>query len=218
VPGGGIWLRTCYRDREGSGTDAAFAALIQSAQLPTVPGYRLVFDDSALYDYGPGGWQRIFTRMPQMLERSYTPETYDWKKKEALEEALEADAEEEAELEEEGYSRSEDGTPWMERYSRLHYVTAIGTLYIIDEEALSTQPPKKGRLLVVWYDDCGRVVRWNRQTAAEASDTMGLIESGYVNEHPVWTQAEPGEDYDWDAPLGPPYELEEGTADREGTA
>lgn len=203
TPGGGIWLRTCYQ----AGSNAAFAALVQSADLPELPpGFQIIFDDASLYDFGPDGWQRIFTRMPQMLEREFfTAQDYERKKQQALEAAMDAEAEDRKQAEEDGYDPDEDATPWQDLYEGYHWAVAIGNLYIIDEKALASAGPDAGKLLVAWFDDCGRVVRSARQTAAEASDTMGLIESGYVRDHAVWTNADPGEEYEWDAPLGPPY-------------
>lgn len=61
-PSDGIWLRTCY----GSGPEATFSALKQS-HLDRLC-HAVVLDDASLYDFGPGEWQRIFCRMPQLLD------------------------------------------------------------------------------------------------------------------------------------------------------
>ena len=41
---------------------------------------------------------------------------------------------------------------------------------------------------------------------------MALINTASIDDHPVWMEAEIGEDYDWDGPLGPlaPRSTEEG--------
>lgn len=66
-----IWLRTCYHDRDGNGTDATHEALLKDSWMgqnpPESPHETQIYDDAMLYDYGPGGWQCIFTRIPELL-------------------------------------------------------------------------------------------------------------------------------------------------------
>jgi len=114
-----------------------------------LPHHTQVFDDSTLYDDGPGGWQRIFTRIPELLENGYDPESYDQLKADAIQGALEAEEEEDAELEEQGYTKSEDGMDWTERYEYMQYASVVGVIWVADDEALRHQQlPESGKLLI----------------------------------------------------------------------
>jgi hypothetical protein len=88
-----------------------------------------------------------------------------------------------------------------------HWVLALGILCIADEKTLSSEGPDAGKVIVVWYDECGRVVRWVRKTGRQVFDTMGSIKDGSVQASSPWIDAKVGEDYQWDAPWGPPYSL-----------
>lgn len=71
APMDGIWLRTCYR----AGSDGTFSALLQSANVNEL-SQSLVLNDASLYDFGHDGWQRIFARMPQLVESRSTAQNY----------------------------------------------------------------------------------------------------------------------------------------------
>ena len=172
----------------------------------------LVLDDATLYDYGPDNWQRIFNRIPELIHDPFDPESYDREKGEFLAKALEAEAAENAELEEQGYTKSEDSTHWSDRYSHVQYLSALGAIWVADEEALCAQPPESRKLLIAWFDECGRVVRWNRMRSRDIGSLIGLMSEKCDGEDDMWKDAEVGEDYDWDGVCGPPYESQvEGT-------
>lgn len=211
--GGMSWLRTYY----GGGSDAAFAAFM--ATRPDPPGLPM-FQDAGRYDYG-AEWERVLTRMPEMLDPvGRTPEQYAAEVKEALEECVRGEEEERQAVEDEGYDWEEDGPSWMQLYSAYHYEAKVGMIFVVDEETLSAVPPAEGKALVVWYDDVGRVVRSVRLSAHETWDVEGLEETmaGAIVEHDQWKRADPGEAYDWDGPLGPPYGDDDNAedADEEG--
>ncbi|MCJ1432898.1 hypothetical protein MMC27_002256 [Xylographa pallens] len=199
-----VWLRTCYRDHDGNSTDAAHKALRMSTEgfyEPDAQGHTHVFDDAMLYDYGSQDWQRIFTRIPELLSaKGCTADYYEQGKAAAVQVAIEADDEEDVELEEQGYTKSEDGLHWSEMFQGVHYASVVGEIWIADEEAINS-----GRLLMVWFDDCGRVIRWVRMPAEEIDGILGRIFEGSDNEHGAWELAEVGPDYDWDGICGPPY-------------
>jgi hypothetical protein len=149
--------------------------------------------------------------MPEILQHlRLDPQQHKEKTREALESCVRDEQEEMKAVEEQGYDWEEDGPWWMGSYSRFHYTVKVGVIFIVDEEMLSTTPPAEGKVLVVWYDDMGRVVRSSRQSAYETWSTECLEETmgGAITEHGQWTLAEPGDEYDWDASLGPPYSLE----------
>ena len=54
-------------------------------------------------------------------------------------------------------------------------------------------------LLAVWYDPYGKTVRWRQDSVLELSQNMALVNSASIDDHTVWTEAEIGEDYDWES-------------------
>lgn len=93
------WLRTYY----GDGSDAAFLAA--GPDPPNLP----MFQDAGRYDYGTE-WERVLTRMPEMLDPyGWTPEKYAAATKEALEQCVQAEEEERQAVEDEGGDWDEDG-------------------------------------------------------------------------------------------------------------
>jgi len=201
--GSPTWLRTCYRDVDGNSTDAAHEALRKPSEEfsgPNPYGKTRIFDDATLYDFGCQEWQHIFTRIPEILDASrFDADYYDQRKAEALQEAIENDEQEDAELEEQGYTKSEDGLHWSEIFQPVHYASQVGHIWVADEKAI-----RSGKLMVAWFDDCGRVVRYNRVPGKEVDEVIGLIEGAMVNEHGVWVDAEIGPDYDCGGICGPP--------------
>ena len=180
-----FWLRTCYRDRDGHSTDAAHEALIECTEEfrePGTHGGTHVFNDAMLYDYGPYAWQQIFTRIPELLsQKGCRADYYEQRKAEAIQEAIEADEEENAELEEQGYTKSEDGLDWSEMFQGVHYASVVGEIWVADEEALQSK-----KLLLAWVDDCGRVIRWTRLPVTEFDLMLGLIFMARYDEREAW--------------------------------
>lgn len=203
-----IWLRTYY----DAGSDQAFAAFMGARPDETE---LYVFQDPVRYNYGGGdGWRHIFTRLPQILEPDRrSPEDYGARKQKALNGCIEAERQDVQEVEDQGGDPEEDGTYWAELYSDYHYKAKVGMVLVADEETMrvAIEDPKSATVLAVWFDEMGRVIRHTRMTAQETWNVEGLemTMGGALREHGEWTRAEPGEDYDWDGPLGPPFEAEE---------
>ena len=211
----GVWLRTFY----GPGSDAAFASLMDSRfELPG--DNQTILDKAALYDYG-SSWHRIFNRLPQLLDRcQLSAEEFQENMEEAKKEAVQAEIDDREIAEESGYDPDEDGEPWPVLYECYQWAATFGFLFIVDEKTLSPSSPHSGKVRVVWFDERGRVVRHRRETSYDPSQTMAGWRDCFVREHPVWANADVGNDYAWGASLGPPFNEEasksggnEGTAD-----
>lgn len=190
-----IWLRTCYDD----GTDEALAAFLQKGRPDPIE--TTFFQDADRYNYGgEDGWKRIFTRLPQILDPfNKSPEEYEDIKKRALDTCIEREVQDREETLEQGYDPEEDGTYWMELYSEYHYRTKVDMLYVIDKETLDValENPREAKVLAVWFDNMGRVVRQKRLTGQETWNVEGLemTMGGALMEHGEWMGADPGEDY-----------------------
>ncbi|KAH8889138.1 hypothetical protein GQ53DRAFT_723921 [Thozetella sp. PMI_491] len=210
-----IWLRTYY----GPGSEDALAAIMSSVSPPVVAGGgNVVFSDAALYDYGES-WEHIFRRIPQLLEIARLGQNYEAEVAESLQICQEFEREDRAVVEENGGEWPEDASDLGQLYSQYHQAAQVGIIYVLDEETLGgpEEVVSERKVLAAWYDGYGRTVRWNRMTPHEVLDTWGIIASGGFDDNPVWTDAEIGDEYDRDGPLGPPYVLDEGNEGDEDT-
>jgi hypothetical protein len=209
-----IWLRTHY----GPGSDDVFEAVMDSAsgELPPLENVRggdfpeaaYSFSNAARYDYGDD-WQRVFGRMPQLLG---TPSSdYEEKRSLALAQGQKWERRDKKQILRDGGDWPEDAWSLGDMYNRYHLESQVGVIFVLDKETLGPmdgageeagQAPSR-RLLAAWYDAYGKTVRWRRMTAREAAwETSVMV--GEKDDMSVWTQAEIGEDYDWDGPDGPP--------------
>jgi hypothetical protein len=202
------WLRTSYEPSPSA--EAAFSAIASALQDKF--GENTIVDDPRLYDFGDD-WQRIFLRAPQLLSVQQSFEEYN----EALEEALHPESESESESDTsdadacadpnaDGESESESGPD----YTPYHWAMVTGRIHIIDRVTLASasecQGPDSGKLLIVWYDACGRVLRSYRETVNNAAD-ITAVDNAILDDNPCWLNGEIGENYCWGAAFGPPYAL-----------
>jgi hypothetical protein len=152
------WLRTCYSDANGSPTDQAYASLLAQSGLLHIDGSDIVtfiLDDAARYNYGPE-WQKIFLRIPQLVDRppykSISPADFEAGKNTAIQEYEEQMEAENFHRDPETSSQSSDEDEYDNLYlSAYHAASVIGTIWIADSEALLS-----GKVLLVWFDDHGR--------------------------------------------------------------
>jgi hypothetical protein len=160
-------------------------------------------DDASQYDFG-SNWAKVFLRMPQLLESSESAEEYETSVKEALDSGIEAEAGDAEQAEMDGYDPEEDALPWPLFYDEYHMALIMGRIYIIDAKTFAEEGRNAGKVLAVWFDECGRVIRSYRQTVEDAASYVNLDDC-YLTEHGCWANARIGKDYEWGGPLGPPY-------------
>jgi hypothetical protein len=206
TPAERLWLRTCYQPS----SDAAFSRI--ETHVKQKGGIEPILNDASLYNFGPD-WQRIFLRMPQLLE-SGSADEYEESVKEALDFGIAAEAEDAELAEEDGYDPDEDGLPWPCFYGQYHMALIMGRIYIIDAKTLASEGRNAGKVLAVWYDQCGRVIRSYRQTVDGAAD-YHYLDDCYLTEHACWANATIGKEYQWGASLGPPYGEDSSEEDEE---
>lgn len=197
------WLRTCYEPS----TEAAFSRIVDRLEYQ-YGGEAIILDDPALYDFG-ADWHKIFLRIPYLLEYSGSAEEYH----EDLQEALREESDEDEER--------EDNIKWEDENDYLYYYWAlvVGRIHIVDKTTLASEGRNAGKVRIVWYDVCGRVVRSYRADLDEAADITG-VDNPILDEHPCWVHGTVGKEFKWGAPLGPPYdqESEHDGDDSEGSA
>ena len=188
------WLRTCYN----AGTDAAHRTLLARAGPQTLLA-RLgpaaaVLDDAVLYPFGDGKWDQVFQRVPALLSGQPDRGAIRRAKRDAL-----RDAEDETDVYGDGAASSEEasGPDW----SYVQALSKVGFLFIADTEAM-----RSGHVLLVWYDDCGRLVKQVRLEPEKLGevlegDRIGIL---YDVESGIWAGAEAGPAYVRGGPCGPP--------------
>jgi hypothetical protein len=74
----------------------------------------------------------------------------------------------------------------------------VCVIYVLDEEALGEELEVlygDRELLVDWYDAFEKTVRYRWRSVVDISQEMALINMVLIDNYPVWTQAEIGEDY-----------------------
>lgn len=201
------WLRTCYSDANGSPTDQAHASLLAQSGLLHIGGSDIVtfiLDDAARYKYDPE-WQKIFLRIPQLVDRppykSISPADFEAGKNTAIqgyEEQMEA---ENFHRDPETSSQSEDEDEYDNLYlSAYHAASVIGTIWIADSEALLS-----GKVLLVWFDDHGRTVRSLRMHPSHIQNLEAEMDNGGgAMFEPLWEIAVVGDEYERGGVCGPP--------------
>ncbi|CAI7583092.1 unnamed protein product [Penicillium bialowiezense] len=89
----------------------------------------------------------------------------------------------------------------------IHYTNPIGTglvagrIHVVDATTLASEGSDAGTVLVLWFDQCGRAIRYSREPLEDASD-IANVSDAMVNEYSCWANAHIGQSYEWGAPLG----------------
>ncbi|KAL4972145.1 hypothetical protein BDW66DRAFT_163118 [Aspergillus desertorum] len=89
-------------------------------------------------------------------------------------------------------------------YTPYHWAMVIGRIHIVDQTTLAAGGPDAGKVLIVFHDACGRVIRSYHETVNNAADITS-VDNCLLDENPCWASGETSPDYRWGAPLGPPY-------------
>ncbi|KAJ6035817.1 hypothetical protein N7540_000096 [Penicillium herquei] len=193
-----LWLRTCYEpSTEDSWTE------IQKYLAHKFWDEPPIFNDPSLYNYG-SNWEKVFLRAPQLLYNDQLNEEFDEYVDEALQEGIESESCDAQHAEENGYDPVEDELPWTCFYSEYLWRLIAGRIHVIDKKTLAKKGRNAGKVLVIWFDHCGRAIRYSRQELDAAGSIAGGMDY-YLKDHGCWTNADIGESYEWGAPLGPPY-------------
>lgn len=192
------WLRTYY---DPSSEDSW--AQIQDYIDTKIGGRVTVYNDLSLYNFG-SNWEKVFLRAPQLLDNTCLFEEYQEYIEEALEEGIEFESTDPQRAKEDDYDPVEDENPWICFYSEYLFRLTAGRIHIVDEKTLASKGPDAGTVLVMWYDECGRAIRYYREKSMHAAEIANLAPC-YLKDYACWDNAEIGEYYEWGAPLGPPY-------------
>ena len=201
-PGATILLRAYY----GPGSDDALAAIL--ATFHGFPEFGLgeegrdcLFSD-VRYAYG-NAWQRIFGRMPQLLECLRTD--YEADRAAALQVGQDMEREDKEMIESEGGEWPRDAAYIGDMYNQYHIAATCRLMYVLDEATLAgDKRVEERKLLAVWHDPDGRIVRSCRMSPDEVYTQTATLETVVRDDKSTWMDAEIGDDYNWGGILGPP--------------
>jgi hypothetical protein len=185
-----VWLRTCYDE----GSDRAHEDLLGKVNIDlALEVEENVLDDATLYAYGDD-WHRIFEVIPERLFMIYMMEISG-----ALPSARERDSSI-VRLQRELMSKGDWELDEASATEALHYAAIVNYLFIADKTALET-----GKPLIIFFDDCGRVVRQARIQPDLCEDTAGAWHDCHMSDMPEFNEAEIGSDYLKGGVCGPPF-------------
>jgi len=187
---GVIWLRTCY----GEGTDEAHQGLLRELNVDlALEMEENILDDAALYDYDDD-WHHILEVIPERLFEEIWDGVDMW----------EAPEEHEARVREARQNLDVDDVTdmnvWKQATARFHYEAVCKYLFVADKVALDT-----GRVLVVFFNDCGGTVRQSRVLPEYCQEIAGAWFDCFIDEMEEFTEAEIGPDYLPGGLCGPPF-------------
>ena len=75
------------------------------------------------------------------------------------------------------------------RRIQLNYSTAR---HIVDAITLASEGFDAGTVLALWFDQCGRAIRYSREPLEDASD-IANVSDAMLNEYSCWTNAQIGQ-------------------------
>ncbi|THY52020.1 hypothetical protein D6C98_05425 [Aureobasidium pullulans] len=175
-----LWLRTNYSPGHNplSALDENEKELITGAENNT-----LVFNDASLYDFSKD-WFNVLLRIPEILDSYHGPKNGPLHSS-----ILRTFEEPETEVTDPKVADEADS------YRDLEHASITGCLWVQDEKS-----PRTGKVLLMWVDDLGKVIRWNRMTTQEIVDAGGMFAFGDGREldGPMWEYAQYGHDYGWE--------------------
>lgn len=152
-----------------------------------------ILDDATLYGYGDD-WRRIFEIIPERLFEENMDHA----------DARDAPEEREAWIREaqrnlDFYEMTEINT-FREATVRHHSRAVCKYLFVSEKVAFDT-----GKVLVVFFDDCGRTVRQSRVQPEHCEEIAGAWFDGFIYEMEGFIEADIGPDHVPGGPCGPPY-------------
>lgn len=188
-----IWLRTCYDE----GSDEAHQKLLDELNEElALEVDENILDDAALYNYSDD-WHRVFEVIPERLGLGDTLDDLDGMPTPEEHEARLLEAQRNFNL---AINSVTDREALKFATARLHSEAVSNYLFVADKEALNT-----GKVLLVFYDDCGRTVRQARVRPEYGEQIAGAWVEMFIWEIDEFLEAEIGHDYLPGGSCGPPY-------------
>lgn len=178
------WLRTSY----GQDSEPAWNT-IYNTEMSRLLEEDSICNDESLYNFGPN-WERIFLIKPELLETDLTAEEYEEATQLGLREGIELKAD----------SANLD----LQISFSYHQAISLNRIHIVYAITLASEGSDAGKVLIVFFDEFGRTVRYAREEPSESVE-MTALTNAYLDDHACWAYANIGELYRRGQPLGPPY-------------
>jgi hypothetical protein len=187
-----IWLRTCY----DGGTDEPHQSLLDELNTDlALDVEENILDDAALYNYGDD-WRRIFEVVPERLLEE-TLDDIDARDAQEKREARIREAQRDVKIDD-----VTDIDALKQATVRLHFWAAYKYLFVADKVSLDT-----GKVLAVFFDDCGRTVRQSRILPEHCEGIAGAWFDGFIDEMDEFAEGDIGSHYLPGGACGPPYPI-----------
>ncbi|KAL4734184.1 hypothetical protein BDV11DRAFT_175013 [Aspergillus similis] len=113
-------------------------------------------------------WGKIFLRVPQLLEYRHPLREYEDESQETLSKAIEDHGLDPERAKESGCGPEEDANPWPIFHSNYHMLLAMSRIQVVDATTLASEGRHAGKVLIFWFDECGRTIRYVREALGEA--------------------------------------------------
>ncbi|KAJ5760682.1 hypothetical protein N7520_007838 [Penicillium odoratum] len=145
-----------------------------------------ICNNESLYNFGPN-WEKIFLIKPELLETYLTAEEY--------EEAIQLSLREGIELEADSSRDPVDDVDLDLQISfSYHQATSLNQIHIVDATTLAPEGPDTGKVLIVFFDQFGRIVCYAREEPFESVELTALT-NAHLDDHACWAWANIGELY-----------------------
>lgn len=214
-PFGILWVRNCY----GEGADEKHQKLVSSLNAGlALDMEKNILSDEDLYNYGDD-WHRIFDVMPERLfyitantssDNTLSEFNQRNERLRSLQQDYESGRFDEFQMEEasqrqfawQDSPRSDSeiaASVFRVKTEAIHSCAIENYLFVADETALQT-----GEVLIVFFDDRGRVVRQARILPEVCDGTAGAWADSRIQDHEEFSEGEVGLDYREGGICGPP--------------
>ena len=188
------WLRTCYDPDTNAAHHMLLTAVGHQALLAQLRSDDALLDSPLLYNFD-ADWSHVFERLPALLNGDPDRTGIRRAKREAVRDV-------EYDVDVYGDEASGEDGKVAPDWRYVQVLSKIGFLFVADAAAL-----RKGEnVLLVWYDDCGRLVRQTRVEPAKVVEVFEGHRSGWLYDvdSVLWNEAEVGPAYQKGGQCGPP--------------
>lgn len=170
-----------------------------------VGSHRSLLNDADLYDFG-NEWQRVFNVLPELLDPTMDmldADCVNQTKEDVMNENFPSNIERLiATIRRNSPQERAEEEIFNVVHTPVQKAHVVNYLIIEDKQALES-----GKVLVVFVDDVGQVVRKNRVDVEEVEDLGGMWFQSAYDDVGIWMKGEVGADYVVSGARGPPYSL-----------
>ncbi|KAJ5925177.1 hypothetical protein N7454_007816 [Penicillium verhagenii] len=161
------WLRTSY----GQDSESAWNT-IYDTEMSRLLGEDSICNDESLYNFGPN-WEGIFLIKSELLETELTAEEYEEATQSGLREGIELEANSPQRAGNSGGLVDDIDLDLQISFS-YHQAISLNRIHIVDTTTLASEGPDAGKVLIVFFDEFGRTVRYAREEPFDDIEMMDV--------------------------------------------